>query len=538
MNKQRSASPDWHLQVLGVPMLQQGALAVRPGRKKSLAMLVYLAVTRRTCSREMLAAWFWPDLSETGARTALRSALADIGKVLGKGWNNTAVGSVGLNPELSLQLDLQLMQQALKGSRPLSIEQIAGWQGEMLQGFSLEDCDLFEEWLYFQRESARHDWMTLISHQLRLALEDGNWQRTEDLAKLWLARDSCAEAAHMALMQCYAIQHNVPQALKQYSRLEQALAEELGVKPGQQADALKLAIERGQYPLPRPAEPTVAQSRPFMSDIRYACRDDVYLAYRQIGRDKPVLVIIWGFVSHLEQMTEQPALRDFFFRLAERFTLVLFDKRGMGLSDRIGRPPVLDETAADVIAIMQTEGIDKAWVAGVSEGGPAAIRCACLYPDRVCGLLLYGTAAKWTASADYPYSLPPHLYEKWLTFLENSWGTAVNLQHFAPGAGDDEQLVRWWSKTLRMACSPGAIRHVLEVAKDVDVRDCLSSIHQPTLVVQQVGDQLTRVGNGRYLAEHIANACYIELPGQDHWLWVSDTSEFFKQLDSFLSKCF
>lgn len=536
MKTDKTKPRKWQLRTLGAARLDNGAKRVKLSRRKSFAIFVYLVVSKRPCARETLANRFWPDLPEREARTALRTSLSDLNRALGKGWLTQSGDNLCISKDLSIEVDVFTLAQAAKNNSIASLDKLEQWQYDFLEGFYLEGCEVFEEWCYAQRQGAKNSLFQVMNLQLSQLLSDRNWSAVSELAALWLKMDPLCETPYLALMRMHQNLGQASQARLQYHGLKERLEIELGVSPSSETQRLFRTIEEGlsqHEPKAQIQDETVDLRR---TDVTYARNGEVHIAYKQFGTAKPALVVITGFISHLEQLFEEPQLRRFFAQLAERFNVLVFDKRGMGLSDRIGYPPSVHETAGDVIAVLDHAGIDKSWLMGISEGGPAAIQCAHDNPSRVEALLLFGTTAKWTASDNYPHSLKPEQYDSWLDILEDTWGTAVNLEYFAPSCSNDEFMVKWWKKTLRLASSPGAIRAVLDNAKDIDVRPCLKNTLQPTLVVQQHKDRLVRAENGRYLAAHLPNCDYLEVPGDDHWLWVTDTTDFFRKLDEFSNK--
>lgn len=528
-----SPTHSWQLNSLGALRLEWQGQARTPARKKAWALLLFLVLSRRPHSRDSLASWFWPDLEKRQGRTSLRSTLSDLNRILGNDWVVRHGDALSFNQAFPVAVDSLQLMEARRQKLILPLEQLYGWSGELAEGFRLPGCDAFEEWLYFQRGSLRQEFLELLELKVASASADGEWDTMADAAKLWISCDPLSEKAHLALIQALTLLGRVEQALDQYRVLESALQNELGVKPAKSIEDYVNELRQDRPPASISFERPGENCGLDMGDVAYARNGDLHIAYREIGKGPDVLIYLWGFISHLDQATEEPRLLSYITQLSRRYRLILFDKRGMGLSDRTGHPPSLAETASDVIALMDHLKIHSATLLGQSEGGPAAITCAHRYPDRIERLILVGTAAKWTRSTDYPHTLAPELYDKWLDVLESSWGHAVNLKQFAPSCAGDEKVIKWWSKTLRLASSPGAIRAVLEVAKDIDIRHLLPDIRQPCLIVQIKGDRLIRVENGRFLAERIPDATYLELPGQDHWLWVQETEQFFRSVDVF-----
>lgn len=523
----------WQLHSLGALRLERQGQTCTPARKKARALLLLLVLGRRPQSRDSLASWFWPDLENRQGRTSLRSTLSDLNRILGNEWVVHHGDALSFNEAFPVAVDALQLMEARRQKRILPLEQLYSWSGELAEGFRLPGCDAFEEWLYFQRGSLRQAFLELMELKVASASAHGEWDTMAGAAKLWISCDPLSEKAHLALMQALTVLGRVDQALDQYRVLESALQNELGVKPAKGIEDYVHELKQNRLPTSIAFERPDETHSPEFGDVAYARNGDLHIAYREIGKGPDVLIYLWGFISHLDQATEEPRLLNYITQLSRRYRLILFDKRGMGLSDRTGHPPSLAETASDVIALMDHLKIHSATLLGQSEGGPAAVTCAHRYPDRIERLILVGTAAKWTSSPDYPHTLAPELYDKWLDVLESSWGHAVNLKQFAPSCAGDEKVIKWWSKTLRLASSPGAVRAVLEVAKDIDVRHLLPDIRQPCLIVQIKGDRLIRADNGRFLAEEIPGSSYLELPGHDHWLWVQETEQFFKSLDVF-----
>ena len=280
-----------------------------------------------------------------------------------------------------------------------------------------------------------------------------------------------------------------------------------------------------------PRSPAVAQGRP---QTHYIRSGDVHIAYQVLGKGPVDLVFVGGFVSHLEQAWEEPGLSQFMQRLASFSRLIIFDKRGMGLSERVGYSPCLDHTMDDILAVMDAANSQRAVLFGVSEGGPNSILFAATYPDRVTALILYGTMAKFTRTADYPWALTPRQWDAWLDRLIDNWGNPTSIEYFAPSRAHDPAFLTWWAQLLRLGSSPAGVKSVLEVARDIDVRHVLPAVRVPTLVLHRAGDKAMRVEGGRYLAQHIQNAKYVELDGDDHWWWVGDTEAILVEIELFL----
>jgi pimeloyl-ACP methyl ester carboxylesterase len=215
--------------------------------------------------------------------------------------------------------------------------------------------------------------------------------------------------------------------------------------------------------------------------------------------------------------------------------LILLDRRGIGLSDRVGFSPSVDATAQDIGTVLDAAGSRRVVLFGASEGGPACIKFAAENPARVAGLILFASLAKGSATRDYPHTLKASQYEMWLQELVAVWGGPAGIETFAPSLSDDPQARAWWAGLLRAASSPGAIKGLLEALRDTDVRHLLGRISAPTLVLHRRGDRAVRIGAGRHLAENIARAQFIELDGADHWVFAGDQKRVLASIRQFVA---
>jgi class 3 adenylate cyclase len=190
----------------------------------------------------------------------------------------------------------------------------------------------------------------------------------------------------------------------------------------------------------------------------------------------------------------------------------------------------------DLLAVMVAAGARRPVLFGVSEGGPNGILFAATYPERLAALILYGTAARFTRAPDYPWALTGEQFDRWLDQLVAGWGGPVSLEYFAPTRARDRDFQEWWAKMLRLGSSPGSVKAVLEIERDIDVRPILPAIQVPTLILHRTGDRLTRVEGARYLAQCIPGATFVELAGNDHWWWVGETDSLLARITAFLGE--
>ena len=251
---------------------------------------------------------------------------------------------------------------------------------------------------------------------------------------------------------------------------------------------------------------------------KYAKSGDVHIAYRVFGNGPRDIVLVPGTVSHVELYWELPANQYLLQRLAAFSRVIVFDKRGQGLSDRVA-DQTLDERVADVLAVMNAVGSNRATVYGWSEGGQMCLMLAATYPERVSGLVLYGTYASIMAA---PWAVSRDQLAGFLTAIESHWGEGVLVRLNAPRRIDDKGFVQWFGRLERAVASPSAIVALIRANYEIDVSHLLPSIRVPTLILHRTGDALVPVEAGRYLARSIPGAKYAELPGDDHMLQALD----------------
>ena len=267
---------------------------------------------------------------------------------------------------------------------------------------------------------------------------------------------------------------------------------------------------------------------------RYVSDGGIHLAFQTYGAGRFDVLVLPGFVSHVERVWEEPRCRAFLSSLAGMGRLILLDRRGIGLSDRVGFTPSVDATAQDIGTVLDAVGSRRVVLFGASEGGPACIKFAADQPDRVAGLILFASLAKGSATSDYPHALQASQYDTWLQQLVAVWGGPAGIETFAPSLSGDPQARAWWAGLLRAASSPGALMGLLEALRDTDVRHLLGRISAPTLVLHRRGDRAVRIGAGRHLASHIARARLVELDGADHWAFAGDQQPVLASIRQFV----
>ncbi len=255
--------------------------------------------------------------------------------------------------------------------------------------------------------------------------------------------------------------------------------------------------------------------------VRYAKSGDVHIAYRIFGEGPRDIVLIPGTLSHVELLWELPSNEHLLKRLTAFARVIVFDKRGQGLSDRVAEQ-TLEERTGDVRAVMDAAGSERATIYGWSEGGPMCLMFAATYPERTSALVLYGTFA---SMRNEPWGVTRERFDQALGQMESRWGEGVLVLINAPSRRKDQAFLERFARIERAAASPGAVLTLMRANYEIDVRNLLPAIRVPTLVLHRAGDELVPVRAGRYLAERIPGATYAEIPGTDHMVVDQETQD-------------
>jgi pimeloyl-ACP methyl ester carboxylesterase len=267
---------------------------------------------------------------------------------------------------------------------------------------------------------------------------------------------------------------------------------------------------------------------------RYARSGDVNIAYQVVGDGPRDLVLVPGWVSNIEVFWEHPTAASFLSRLASFCRLILFDKRGTGLSDRVDIPGI-ETRMDDVRAVMDAAKSERAVLFGYSEGGPMCAVFAATYPARAAGLIMHGSYARRVWAADYPWGTPAAEWEAFIETTSRDWGGPVGLEARAPSLFHDEPFRQWWARFTRMSAGPAGNAALLRMNAQIDVRHVLPSIRVPTLILHPAGDRTARVELGRYLARQIPGAKYVEMPGIDHVPFGDTADRALAEIEAFVT---
>jgi pimeloyl-ACP methyl ester carboxylesterase/DNA-binding SARP family transcriptional activator len=331
------------------------------------------------------------------------------------------------------------------------------------------------------------------------------------------------------------------EALRAYERCRAALSEELGVEPTDETVVLRTAITTGTGVAPFAGDGDEQSLRPVgrlhaALPIGYADNGGVRIAYQVVG-DGPVdLVFSPSFITNLGATWDDPTYAAFLRRLASVSRLILFDKRGTGLSDPALDFPTQRQRSEDLLRVLDAADSQRAVLFGVCGGGALCVQFAADHPDRASGLVLHNSAARTLCSDDYPWGLQADLYERFLASFEEIWldeSDRIALRN--PGLADNPRYRDWFARYVRLAASPFMARRLAEMNASIDVTALLATILCPSLIITRTDDAWMSPDNSRYLARHIPDARLVELPGCDHDPWVGDMEQVLAAVEAFIA---
>jgi DNA-binding SARP family transcriptional activator/pimeloyl-ACP methyl ester carboxylesterase len=505
------------LQTLGFPAIHGDNRPIKLNLRKGLALLIYLAEAKGAVARDVIATLLWPESPSETARARLRRLLHRIELTLGQQVFETDRTSVRWSPAVALQVDSHLFEGAC--DRGAFEDACLRYRGDFLAGFSLADCPEFGDWAFFRREALRGRLM----HGLERLVQDKNATGEHFAATAHAGRlvelDPLSEVYGRHLIRSLLLAGDRSSAERHHAALTQRLRDELGVAPEAATEAL---MDPTTAPLVHPT-------------TLYVKGAGAHLAYQTYGSGELDILIMPGFVSHVERVWEHPSCRAFLVSLMALGRLVLFDRRGIGLSDRVGSDPSVEVTAEDISAVLRAARTRRVVLFGASECGPACIKFAVDEPRLVAGLILFGSLAKGCWAPDYPHALRASQYDAWRQQLVAEWGGPAGIETFAPSFARDPQARAWWAGLLRAASSPGGIWAVLKALRDTDVRHLLPRVSVPTLVLHRLNDRAVRIAAGRDMASQIAGAQFVELDGDDHWFFAGDQQPLIEAAKRFVS---
>ncbi|MEZ5078883.1 MAG: adenylate/guanylate cyclase domain-containing protein [Solirubrobacterales bacterium] len=273
-----------------------------------------------------------------------------------------------------------------------------------------------------------------------------------------------------------------------------------------------------------------------LPETRYALSGETGIAYQVVGEGDLDLVLAMPWISHLDMQWDNPMISHFMRRLARFSRLVVFDRRGVGLSDPTNGPADLAERLDDIRAVMDAAGSERAALLGMSEGAQICMLFAATYPQRTSALLLWGAMARSTGAPDYPFAPPMEaIVEANEELIAPMWGKGALVDTFSPSLADDPRAREYTARIERGTGSPMRTWALVKMFLETDVRDALPLIQAPTLIMHRRQDMAVNVRAARWLAEQIGDSSYVEFEGRDHFPWVGDSDSALATIEEFLT---
>jgi pimeloyl-ACP methyl ester carboxylesterase len=528
------------LQCHGYPSLRINGRAVELKLRRGLALVAFLGETRKRCARTQLAELLWPDAPADIGRARLRRVCHEINAAVGHPLLSGDVDTVALDLDaIVFDSDVdQVRRAAHECERGVPSDAALAClcradAHQLLFGFEIES-EVFGDWLRARRAELERTVARALGQAAQHLLAAGRAAPATACAEALIRLDALSDVGHALLIGARSRLGDAAGVEAAYFDCAELMRAELGARPSASIEA---AYQDALRQLARPPQDAAAPGADLLAPIRFADSCDGSVAFLELGaRDAPAgtLVILFGLWSNVELSWEEPRIRAMLERLAQRFHVVLMDRRGTGLSERLDARFTVEAGAQDVDAVLDALGVREAWLFGNSFGGTILIEYAATRARRVRGLVLYAVGVVGMRTDDYPWALQPDQLAQWLERLLGGWGGATSLAEFSPAAAEDPAARAWWARTLRQSASRHSIRSVLRAFGQTDVRRRLRQLAVPTLVVQREDDRIVRAAVACYIAERVAEAELVMLPGQDHLVWYGDTGAVLDALERFV----
>jgi pimeloyl-ACP methyl ester carboxylesterase/DNA-binding SARP family transcriptional activator len=518
------------------------------GGVKPKQLLEQLLIERgRAVSKDRLADQLWGERLPRRVAATIETYVSVLRRHLGPWLISTETGGYRVPVErVSVDADRfdVLLRRAAGAGGPV------GRRAVMEAATALGERDLLTDepdakWVLAPREHYRRRQAQALVDLAECCLELDDYRAALAAAQRVLAREPTSErGCRVAMLARYGLGDRA-EALRVYARFRAVLSEEFGVDPTPQTGRLHVAILRDEDPAGLVGR-TVAsartarvghrpQARPVPLPVSYVDNAGARIAYQVVG-DGPVdLVFAPSHVTNLAATWDDPTYAAFLRRLASMGRLILFDKRGTGLSDPALDFPSPRERSDDLASVLDAVGSPGAVLFGVCGGGALCAHLAADHPGRVAGLILYNSAARTLRSDDYPWGVPVEFYRRFLAAFEEIWmDERDRIAQRNPVLADNPRFRDWYARYVRLAASPYLARRLAEMNAELDIRPLLPHIRTPTLVITRTGDAWLSPENSRYLADHIPGARLLELPGVDHDPWVGDTEQVLAAVEQFV----
>ena len=513
------------------------------GGVKPKQLLEALLVQRgRPLAKDQLAEMIWGEALPRKVAATIESYVSLLRSRLGVASALIATETGGYRAELSgVQVDVDafdILVRDAAGAPPAERRQPLETALAIATAEVLED-EPYAEWAMDLRRmyAERRLQATCDLAETCLVLHDP--QATVELARRALVLDPLFERAHrLAIVGHYALGEG-SRALGAFERCRVALFEELGTTPAPATAAAHAAILRREDPRTLIAESSGPGGRGSCRPTRLHGHS---LRAQRRGEPRVPDPRQWTARSGLRPRVRlarrgrlgRPHLRGLQRRLAAGRRLIIFDKRGTGLSDSVVEWPTFPERVDDLFAVMDAAGSERAVLFGVSEGGPMCALAAARHPERVAGLVLHAAFARVLRAPDYPWGWTPERFESWLDSFEEAWTTGAGLEVINPSLAGNHRYIRWYARYLRLGAGPGMARRLMRMNAEIDLAEVLPTISVPTLVLHRRDEQWVKAEHGRYVAERIPGARLVLLPGVDQHPWIGEVEPVHRALDEFI----
>jgi pimeloyl-ACP methyl ester carboxylesterase/DNA-binding SARP family transcriptional activator len=508
--------------------------------RRGWALLAVLAEEGKRVSRLRLVALLWPDASLETGRARLRRLVHEVNSALDR---TLVVGDDEcLRFSVERQDPISDVEHVRRAAHQLLDAGSGGLDGDafriilaqdshtMLQGFDF-GSDAFAGWVSTRRTQLER----LIARTLRdvgtRCLIDGQSQLAADAALRLTGIEPLSDAGHSLLLRAHAMRGDLAAFEASYCAYADLLRLELGVQP---SPSFESEYQRLSESLKSKSTFEYASHAVSSPSVRFADAQHGVVGYFELGSGPVTILIVFGIWSHIEVAWEEPTIRSVLRRLAQRARVVLMDRRGVGVSERLAADQSLLSGVADIEAVRTALGSQKVWLIGSSLGSMVALEYAALHKQSVEGLILYGGHAKGSWAPDYPWAPSIAQLKAWGDRMRANWNAADNLAKFAPTQAGDPVARTWWARLLRQSTSPGGLTQAIEAFAHMDVRARLPDIDVPTLILHRQGDRIVSLGAAKYLAHHIRSASLKILEGQDHNLWAGDVNSVIAEIERFL----
>jgi DNA-binding SARP family transcriptional activator/pimeloyl-ACP methyl ester carboxylesterase len=532
-------------------LLRHAPVHIAAGKQRAL-LAILLLNANRTVSREHLVDALWGESVPDSAQKMVQIHVSQLRKALPEPRLHTRAPGYAIEVADD-ELDLSRFERSVAAARQalsdgdheqassLLSDALALWRGPALAEFGEP---------FAQHEGARLEELRLAAVELRIETELALGRHGDVVGELemLIAQQPLRERLRSQHMLALYRSGRHAEALASYQAFRRTLSAELGIEPSTSLRELERLMLKQDPSLElsgtaetraAAAAPTRETVSPAEGDVRYARSGDIRIAYQVVGDGPTDLVLVHGYFCTFQPGWEHPGLSAFYRRLASMGRLILFDKRGTGLSDRVSpeRLPDLETRMDDVRAVLDAVGSERATLLGISEGGSMSALFAATHPQRTQSLVLMGTFPREMQAPDYAFGVSDEELHRRLALLEeDDWAAAVGrdwLERVSPRLLHEPEALRWYMSYMRRSASPGAIRALRLMNAEIDIRDVLPTISVPTLVLYRAGEGW-RDGS-RFMGEHIPGARTVELEGDDHIPWEGDRDRLLDEIERFLS---